>query len=197
SDPEAVYNTVKQAYERQFQITLTEPFGFNNTFAILIRGEDARRLNVKTISEVAQYTTDWRAGFGYEFIERSDGFPGLSQRYGLRFKEQPRVMDLALTYRALADKQVDFIAGNSTDALIASLDLFMLADDKNYFPPYQAVPLVRQDTLARVPTLRTVLAKLGNTITEVEMQRLNGLVDVEKRNINQVVKDYLTTKKLL
>jgi osmoprotectant transport system substrate-binding protein len=196
SDPRAVYQIIKQDYEKEFGVTVTEPFGFNNTFAILIRGEEARNLKLTTISEAAKFTPEWQAGFGYEFMERSDGYQGLSQRYGLHFKEAPRVMDLALTYRALADRRVDLIAGNSTDGLIAVLDLFMLADDKNYFPPYEAVPLVRIATLERIPPLRSVLTKLNKTISENEMQKLNNLVDVDKRDINQVVREYRATKKL-
>src|SRR5262249_3925221 len=111
-DPRAVYDTVKKAYESRFNVTAAEPFGFNNTFAILIRGEEARNRNLKTISEAAQYAPEWRAGFGYEFMERPDGFKGFSERYGLKFKDSPQVMDLALTYRALADRKVDLIAGN-------------------------------------------------------------------------------------
>jgi osmoprotectant transport system substrate-binding protein len=196
SNPQSVYQTVKNEYERQFNVTITEPFGFNNTFAILIRGEEARNRNLKTISEASKYTHEWLAGFGYEFMERADGFKGLSDIYGLQFKDTPKVMDLALTYRALADRQVDLIAGNSTDGLIANLDLFMLVDDKNYFPPYEAVPIVRQETLKRVPQFQLALTKLDRVITESEMQKLNSLVDVEKRDINQVVKEYRAAKKL-
>jgi osmoprotectant transport system substrate-binding protein len=194
-DPKAVYQIVKQAYENEFAATATAPFGFNNTFAILVRGEDARQLNLKSISQISQFAPQWRAGFGYEFMERADGFPGFAAAYNLRFKENPKVMDLALTYRALADHQVDLIAGNSTDGLIARLDLFMLNDDKNYFPPYQAVPLARLDTLKRAPAARVALDQLAGKIDEAEMQKLNGLVDVEHRDIAQVVKDFLGEKK--
>lgn len=196
TDPQKVYQSVKEAYQKKFNATLTEPFGFNNTFAILIRREDAEKLNLKTVSQVSEHTPNWRAGFGYEFMSRADGFPGFSAKYNLKFKEAPKEMDLALTYRALAEKQVDLIAGNSTDGLIASLNLFMLADDQNYFPPYQAVPIVHQETLKRVPTLEGVLAKLGGKISESEIQKLNGLVDIDRQDIAKVVKDFLATKKL-
>lgn len=196
SDPKLVYQTAKQAYESKFNATMTEPLGFNNTFAILIRGEDARRLNLTTISQATKYTPEWQAGFGYEFMSRADGFAGFSAKYQLKFKQTPKEMDLALTYRALAEKQVDLVVGNSTDGLIASLDLFILADDQNYFPPYQAVPVIYQETLKRFPNLQEILNKLAGKITESEIQKLNALVDVEHQDVKEVVKEFLATKKL-
>jgi glycine betaine/choline ABC-type transport system substrate-binding protein len=196
SDPKEVYRQVKQQYTSQFGIDWTEPLGFNNTFAIVVRGEDARRLNLKTISQAAPYTPQWRPGFGYEFMERADGFKGLTQTYGLQFAESPRVMDLGLTYRALADKKVDLIAGNSTDGIIASLDLFVLQDDRNYFPPYEAAPVVRQQVLKQHPALREALRQLGGTISEEEMRRLNYSVDGEHRDVKQVVQEFRRSKGL-
>src|SRR5205807_9963848 len=148
SEPKAVYDRVKSEYERRFHLTLGPPFGFNDTFAIEIRGEDARRLHIQTLSQSAQYTAQWRAGFGYEFMERPDGYKGLVATYGLKFAAPPRIMDLGLLTRALKDKQVDLIAGNTTDGLIPALDLFVLQDDRNYFPPYEAVAVIRQPTVA-------------------------------------------------
>ena len=119
-----------------FGLTLGPPLGFDDTFAIVIRGEDARRLNLRTLSQAAAFAPEWRAGFGYEFMERPDGYKGLAATYGLRFAEAPRIMDLGLITRALKDRQVDLIAGNNTDGLIPALDLFVLEDDRHYFPPY-------------------------------------------------------------
>jgi len=194
NDPGVVYQEVKKAYHDQFQLEWTEPFGFNNTFAIIIRGEEARRLGVRTISQAAQYTPQWKAGFGYEFMERKDGFPGLAQTYGLRFMDPPRVMDLTLTYRAAAEKQVDLIAGNSTDGIISKLDLVVLDDDKHYFPPYEAAPVVREETLRQTPTLRDALRKLGGSISEDQMRTMNYLVDAEHKDVKVVVSDFLKSK---
>ncbi len=191
NDPGAVYQEVKQAYHDQFHLEWTEPLGFNNTFAIIIRGEEARRLGIKTISQSAQHTPQWKAGFGYEFMERKDGFPGLAQTYGLKFANPPRVMDLTLTYRAAAEKQVDFIAGNSTDGVISKLDLVVLEDDKHYFPPYEAAPVVREEALQKTPGLREALKKLGGMISEDQMRKLNYQVDVEHKDVKQVVKEYI------
>src|SRR3984957_5215828 len=154
ANKEEVYRQVKGAYENQFHLTLGPPLGFDDTFAIVVRGDDARALHLQTLSQAATFTPHWRAGFGYEFMERPDGYKGLVASYGLRFAEPPRVMDLGLLTRALKEHQVDIIAGNMTDGLIPVLDLFVLEDDKHYFPPYEAVPIVRQQILAQHPELK-------------------------------------------
>lgn len=194
--PEEVYERVKEEYARRFGLVMAEPLGFENTFAIVVRGEDARRLNLKTLSEAAAHTPGWRAGFGYEFMERPDGFAGLARTYGLRFADSPRIMDLGLLYRALQDEQVDLVAGNSTDGLIAALDLAVLEDDRRYFPPYQAVPVARQETLVRHPAVREALRELAGRITADEMRRLNYALDGEHRDVKEVVRDFLRAKGL-
>ena len=171
-------------------------FGFNDTFAIEIRGEDARRLSLKTISQAAAYTPKWRAGFGYEFMERPDGYKGLAATYGLRFAESPRIMDLGLLARALKDKQVDLAAGNTTDGLIPALDLFVLEDDKHYFPPYEAVPIIRQEMLAHHPEVGQALNELAGKISDDDMRQLNYAVDGQHRDVKQVVRQFLTSKHL-
>ncbi|MFN2498158.1 MAG: glycine betaine ABC transporter substrate-binding protein [Pyrinomonadaceae bacterium] len=194
TDPRAVYDQVKTEYAQKFNVAVSEPLGFENTFAVLIRGADARKLTLKTISEAASYAANWRAGFGQDFMSRADGYPGFSKAYGLKFAEQPREMDLSLTYIALASGQVDLIAGNSTEGRIAALDLFQLEDDRHYFPPYEAVYLVRQDTWARVVQLREVLAKLAHAISTEEMRQLNYEVDANKRNQAEVVREWIKRK---
>ena len=196
SDPRAVYDQVKQEYASKFNVEVSPPLGFENTFAILVRGEEARRLNLKTISDAAPHAPRWRAGFGQDFMSRADGYPGFSKTYGLKFAEV-REMDLSLTYIALSSRQVDLIAGNSTEGRIATLDLFQLADDRRYFPPYEAVYLVRQDSLTRVPALREVLSKLANAISTEEMRRLNYEIDGNKRDPKEVVREWLSGKRLL
>ena len=191
SDSTHVYDAVKAAYKSRFGIDWTQPLGFNNTFAVIVRKADAERLSLKTISDAAPHTANWTAGFGYEFIERGDGYPGLAKAYNLRFSNPPRIMDLGLSYRALADHQVDFIAGNSTDGLINALGLVVLEDDKHYFPPYDAVPLVRQAIIERHPGLQDALAALGGKISEDEMRRMNYAVDGEHRNVKDVVREFL------
>jgi osmoprotectant transport system permease protein len=196
NDPQLVYQQVKQKYERQFKLEVAEPLGFNNTFAFIIRDEDARRFNLKTISQAAKHTPQWQAGFGYEFIKREDGFLGLAKTYNLKFAQPPKVMDLGLTYQALADKKVDAIAGDSTNGLIEKLELVVLQDDKKYFPPYEAVPIVRQQTLNEHPELRQAFSQLGRSISESEMRRMNYQVDVEARKVEDVAREFLRSKGL-
>ena len=193
---ETVYQRVKTEYERRFQLTLGPALGFDNTFALEIRGDDARRLQLQTISQATQYTPQWRAGFGYEFMERADGYKGLASTYGLRFAEPPRIMDLGLLARALKEKQVDLAVGNATDGLIPALDLFVLADDKHYFPPYEAVPVIREDTLRAHPEVGTAFAELAGKISDHEMQQLNYAVDGQHRDLKSVVREFLNQKGL-
>ena len=192
-----VYQRVKSEYERQFGLTLGPAFGFNDTFAMEIRGEDARRLNIQTLSQAAQFAPKWKAGFGYEFMERLDGYRGLAAAYGLHFAEQPRIMDLGLLARALKDHQIDFAAGNATDGLIPALDLFVLADDKDYFPPYEAVPVIRQQTVQQHPDVARALDQLKDKISDQEMQKMNYAVDGQHRDTQQVVREFLKQKHLV
>jgi osmoprotectant transport system substrate-binding protein len=194
ADSGAVFVRVQHEYAKRFHLAVLDSLGFNNTFAIVIRGEDARRLHLKTISEAARYTPRWRAGFGYEFMERPDGYDGLARAYGLDFAEPPRVLDLGLLYRALLDRQVDLVAGNSTDGLLSARDLAVLQDDKHYFPPYEAVPIVREETLARHPEVRNALDALAGKISDSDMQHMNYEVVGEHRDIAQVASEFLHSK---
>jgi osmoprotectant transport system substrate-binding protein len=191
---EDVYNQVKSEYASRFHLAVGQAFGFNDTFAIEIRGDDARRLHLQTISQAAAYAPQWRAGFGYEFIERPDGYKGLAAIYGLHFAAAPRIMDLGLLTRSLKEKQVDLIAGNTTDGLIPALDLFVLDDDKHYFPPYEAVPIIREQTLQRHPEVKTALDGLAGRISDDEMRRLNYAVDGQHQDVKEVVREFLRRK---
>lgn len=189
-DSSAVYARVKSLYAERFLLEVTEPLGFENTFAVVIRGDDAQRFHLRTMSDLVPIAPKWRVGVGYEFLERPDGFRGWSERYGLHFADKPRVMDLGLIYRALVDHQVDLVAGNSTDGLIESLGLVALQDDKHYFPPYDAVPIVRQSTLARFPQLRGALAELAGKISASDIRRLNYAVEGQLRDPAEVVRQF-------
>jgi osmoprotectant transport system substrate-binding protein len=191
-----VCRRVKQEYERRFDLTLGPPLGFNDTFAMEIRGEDARHLNITTLSQAAGFASHWRAGFGYEFMERPDGYRGLAATYGLHFIEPPRVMDLGLLARALQNHQIDLAAGNTTDGLIPALDFFVLQDDKHYFPPYEAVPVVREQTLREHPEITPILTALAGKISDEEMQRLNYAVD-SHQDVQKVVHEFLGGKGLI
>jgi osmoprotectant transport system substrate-binding protein len=195
-NPESVLNTVRRLYASRYQVTVAPPLGFENTFAMIIRGDDARRLHLTTLSEAAQYTPQWRLGVGYEFQERPDGLPGLSAAYGLKFDGPPRTMDLGLLYRAINARQVDMIAGNSTDGPVQAFGLTVLADDKHYFPPYQAVPLVRDAALKQWPQIQTALDALAGRITAEDMRSMNEAVDGEHRDPAVVVREFRSRKGL-
>jgi osmoprotectant transport system substrate-binding protein len=196
ADSHEVYNRVRQGYAQRFNLEVTEPLGFENTFAMVVRGDDAQRLHLRNTSDIVPYAPKMRAGFGYEFLERPDGFRGWSQLYGLRFAASPSVMDLGLIYRALVDKKVDIVAGNSTDGLIEALHLVSLVDDKHYFPPYDAVPIIRRDALAKFPQLLGALADLANKISAEEMRHLNSEVDANQRDPAAVVRAFRASKSL-
>jgi osmoprotectant transport system substrate-binding protein len=195
-DQATVYQRVKSAYE-PLGLTLGPGFGFNDTFAMEIRGDDARRLQIKTLSQATAFAAQWRAGFGYEFMERADGYQGLAAAYGLHFATPPRVMDLGLLARALRDHQIDLAAGNTTDGLIPALDLFVLEDDRHYFPPYEAVPVIREQTLRQHPEVAQAVAGLAGKISDQEMQRLNYAVDGQHRDVKDVVRQFLRDKGLV
>jgi osmoprotectant transport system substrate-binding protein len=189
-DPGRVLATVRQLYESRYHITAGPPLGFENTFAMVVRGDDARRLHLTTLSQAAQFTPEWRLGVGYEFEQRPDGLPRLSAAYGLKFAAPPRTMDLGLLYRALTARQVDMIAANSTDGPIQALGLTVLEDDRHYFPPYQAMPLVRDEALARWPQIRSALDALAGKITADDMRAMNEAVDGQHRDPADVVREF-------
>ena len=196
-DKSEVYQRVKREYEARLGLTLGPPFGFNDTFAMEIRGEDARRLHLKTLSQAVAFAPQWRAGFGYEFMERPDGYPGLAAAYGLHFAAPPRIMDLGLLAPALKEHQIDMAAGNATDGLIPALDLFVLEDDRHYFPPYEAVAVVRQQTEQQHPEVAQAIAELAGKISDQEMQQLNYALDGQHRDVKDVAHEFLRGKGLV
>jgi osmoprotectant transport system substrate-binding protein len=189
-DPGAVLQTVRSLYASRNDVTVGEPLGFENTFAMVIRGDDAKHLNLTTLSQAAQFTPNWHLGVGYEFEQRPDGLPGLSAAYDLHFAGSPRTMDLGLLYRALTAHQVDMIAANSTDGPIQALGLVALQDDRHYFPPYQAVPLVRNESLRRWPQIADALHTLAGKVTADDMRSMNEAVDGQHSDPAEVVREF-------
>ena len=196
NDTEAVYRTVRDAYRDRFGFDVGPPLGFNNTFAIVVRNEDAQKLKLRTVSDLVAHAPRWRAGFGYEFMERSDGYPGLARAYGLKFAAAPSIMDLGLLYRALKEHQVDVVAGNSTDGLIIALGMVVLEDDRHFFPPYQAVTILRGGALHDHPDLRGALDVLGGKISDAEMRQMNYAVDAEQRDPAGVAREFRRARNL-
>jgi osmoprotectant transport system substrate-binding protein len=185
-EPQAVLDVVRAAYQRQWQLAWLAPFGFNNTFAMIVR----RDAGISTLSAAAQAQT-WRLGMGYEFRQRPDGLDGLLKTYRLRLAGQPVEMDLGLLYSALQNRKVDLIAANSTDGLISALPVSALDDDQHYFPPYQCAVVVRETALARYPGLRTALEELSGKISDETMRRLNYQVDGKHRRTAEVAQEFL------
>lgn len=188
---DSISRAVAEEYRSGWGLEWLTPFGFNNTFAIAVREADAQRLGLHAISDLARIAPTWKAGFGYEFLNREDGFPGLARTYGLRFASPPTAMDLGLTYRALADGKIDVIAGNSTDGQLDALHLVALADDRHYFPPYEAAPVVRGIVLQRHPEVGRALTELAGKIDDAAMRRLNAQADVEHRDLAAIARDWL------
>jgi osmoprotectant transport system permease protein len=189
-DREAVFARVRERYAAA-GVSLLPRLGFNNTFAVLVRQESAAEEGLTTISDLARVAPGWRAGFGYEFLERQDGFPGLARTYQLSFSDAPRVMDLNLIYRALDAGEIDVTAGDATSGLIEALGLTVLDDDRHYFPPYDAAPVVRASTLLRHPGVAAALERLSGRISEPDMRRMNYAVDALKQDPRAVAADFV------
>jgi osmoprotectant transport system substrate-binding protein len=189
-DAATVMRRVSELYASKYRVHVGPGLGFEDTFAMVVRGDDARRLGLKTISEAGGPAKGWRLGVGYEFEERPDGLKGLEAAYGLAFAGRPRVMDLGLLYRVLAEKQVDMVAGNSTDGPIRALGFVVLADDRHYFPPYEAVPLMREDSLRRHPGIQIAEEKLAGKVTAEEIRAMNDAVDGQHRDVGDVVREF-------
>lgn len=190
-----VFRTVREEYRRRYNLDWGEPLGFNNTFALVMRRAHAEALGVKKISDLLAHAGTIRTGFGYEFMEREDGLAGLRRAYGLNFAVRPKEMTLTLIYQALAENEVDLVAGNSTDGLIDLLDLMVLEDDRHFFPPYEAAPVVRPAALARHPALGAVLAELAGRVDEGAMRALNRAVDSERRSPREVARGFVKNLK--
>jgi len=189
-DAALVFQKVAAAYRGQWQLEWLPPLGFNNTFAMMVRGELVRRTRIRTLSEAARLQA-WKLGAGYEFKQRPDGLAGLLAAYPLRPAGDPVTMDLGLLYAALKSRRVDMIAANSTDGLAAVLDVKMLEDDRHYFPPYECAIVARQASLARLPGLRPALVELSGKLSDEAMRKLNFEVDGEHRPPAQVAARFL------
>jgi osmoprotectant transport system substrate-binding protein len=195
-DRERVLATVQRLYKQRYNVDVGDSLGFENTFAMIVRNDDAERMHVAKLSQAAGAAPQWKLGVGYEFQERPDGLRGLKAAYGLKFNGPPRTMDLGLLYRAIQQRQVDIIAGNSTDGPIQPLHLTVLADDRHYFPPYDAVPLFREEAYQRWPQMRVAVTELAGKINAHEMQAMNEAVDGQHRDPAEVVREFRARKGL-
>jgi len=195
-DAAQVYAEVKREYRQRFDLDVMPPLGFDNSFAMVMRGDDARRMGLTKLSQLGPVSPQLRLGVGYEFLERQDGYQGLVRAYELRFAAGPRVMDLGLLYRALENRSVDIVAGSNTDGLISALGLVVLEDDRHYFPPYDAVPIVRPELFRRYPAAQVAFDALAGKITADEMRKMNYAVDGEKKEAAAIVQSFLKQRAL-
>jgi len=197
TDPAVVLEQVRAAYSSGFHLDWLEPLGFDNSFAMTVRGEDARARHLKTLSDAAADPAGFTLGAGYEFLTRPDAYGALNRAYSIKWTAAPKSMDLGLLYQALEQKQVSMVAGNTTDGLLSKLDVTVLEDDKHVFPPYQACIIVRQEALAAYPNLRAILSDLSGKISDTEMRNMNYAVDGQHRSAREVAKDFLSRAGLL
>ena len=191
ADPAAVFDRVRTEYRRRWNLAWLDPLGFNNTFAMVVRGPDARAEKIASLSDAARRKRGWKLGVGYEFLQRPDGLPGLLATYHLPLDGSPKSMDLGLLYSALQQRQVDMAAASSTDGQLSVLDVTVLRDDRNYFPPYQAALVVRADTLAAHPGLQAALAELSGRLSDTAMRTLNYQLDGKHRPVAEVAREWL------
>jgi osmoprotectant transport system substrate-binding protein len=194
-DRQALLQNCRNEYGNQFQAEWLDPLGFDNSFVMVAAGERARQLGILNLSEASAVDPGWKLGVGYEFENRKDGLPALQKAYNLPMAAAPKIMDLGLLYKALADKQVDLVAANATDGLLSTLDVKILLDDKEVFPPYEAAIVVRKSALDEVKGLRAALNKLSGKISSETMRRLNYEVDGKKRPPRAVAAEFLATLK--
>ncbi len=191
TDPKAVFDTVAREYRARWKLVWLFPLGFNDTFAMVIRGADARSSGIATLSQAAQRKKGWVLGVGYEFLRRPDGLAGLQKTYALPLEGTPKTMDLGLLYAALVQGQVDLVAGNSTDGLLAERDFKVLEDDKKYFPPYEAAFVAREESISKEPRVRAALEELTGKLTTATMQKLNAQVVGKHRRPADVAAEFL------
>ncbi|MFY0543586.1 glycine betaine ABC transporter substrate-binding protein [Brevibacillus sp. H7] len=196
SDPQQVYDLVKTEFSKKYQLEWLEPIGFNNTYALAVSQETAQKYNLKTISDLKQHAGKLTFGTEQEFLERSDGLKGLEKTYGLSFQDE-KAMNPGLKYKALSEGEVDLIDAFSTDGQLVKHNLVLLEDDKQFFPPYFAAPLVRSETLEKHPELREVLGKLAGKIDDKQMAQLNAQVDVDKKKAKDVAEAWLKEQGLI
>ena len=193
-DSAKVYEEVRRQYRRRFDLDVMPPLGFDNSFAMVMRGDDARHLGLTKLSQLEPLAPQMKLGVGYEFLERRDGYAGLVKTYDLKFAEAPRVMDLGLLYRALENRSVDIVAGSNTDGLIAALGLVVLEDDRHYFPPYDAVLIVRPEVFQQCAAARSALEGICGRITADDMRQMNYQVDGQKKDARDVAREFVNQR---
>lgn len=197
TDAEETYRIVSEEFDRQFNIKWLEPLGFNNTYTLAITNEIYEKYGIETFSELATISENLVFGAEHEFFDRQDGFDGLVQTYGMKFKGEPKKMNVSLKYQAMGSKDIDVTDAFATDGQIIQYNLKILKDDKNFFPPYYAAPIIRKEVLEKYPELEEILNSLAGLIDDETMTELNYKIDVENQDIKKVAENFLKEKRLI
>ncbi|WHH58000.1 glycine betaine ABC transporter substrate-binding protein [Petroclostridium sp. X23] len=196
NDADKVYDIVQEEFNKQFKLKWLKPFGFNNTYAVAVKEDFANENNVNKVSDLVPLAQDLVFGAEHEFFNRQDGYDGMIEKYGLKFKDVAK-MQVALKYQAIGQGKMDVTDAFATDGQLITYKLKVLEDDKGFFPPYYAAPVVRMDTLEAHPEIEEVLNQLGDQISDDEMQQMNYQADSEGVEIEKVVSDFLKSKGLI
>lgn len=196
NDPEELFKSVKEQYNTKYNIKWMEPYGFDNTFALVMDKDLAKELKIESYSDLVLQSDKLIFGAEYDFYEREDGLPGLKKLYPFNFEDEVE-MDIGLKYEAIKNKKVDVINAFSTDGLLMEYNLVVLKDDKYFFPSYKGATLVRNETLEKYPELEEIFKKMENAISDEEMIYLNYLVDKENKDPKDVARDFLKEKGLI
>lgn len=196
-EPDEAYRVVAEEFNKQFDIKWLSPLGFNNTYTLAVNDKVYQQYGVETFSDLAKISENLVFGAEHEFFDRQDGYEGLVEKYSLKFKGEPKKMNVSLKYQAIGNGDMDVTDAFATDGAIKQYNLKVLTDDLGFFPPYYAAPIIRNATLERYPELEDVLNTLANAIDDATMTELNYKVDVEGKNVATVAKEFLNERGLL
>lgn len=197
TDSDEAYRVVSDEFDKQFGIKWMQPFGFNNTYTLAVTDAVYQQYGIETYSDLANISSDLVFGAEHEFFDRQDGYDGLVELYGMEFKGEPKKMNVSLKYQAIGNGDMDVTDAFATDGPIKKYNLKVLKDDKGFFPPYYAAPIVRNETLEAHPELEEVLNLLAGHIDDAKMTDLNYKIDVEGQEVETVAKDFLEAEGLL
>lgn len=191
-----VYQQAKDSLEKKYDMTMLKPMKYNNTYALAVKRDFAKKHNIKTIGDLNKVSDQIKPGFTLEFNDRSDGYPAVKKAYNLDISK-PKTMEPKLRYQAIKSGDINLIDAYSTDAELKQYDMVVLKDDKHVFPPYQGAPMFKEKYLKEHPEIKKPLNQLANKISDEDMQQMNYDVTVKKKDPYQVAKDYLEREHIL
>ena len=197
SDSDEAYRVVSEEFDKQFKIKWLNPLGFNNTYTLAVTNDVYEQYGIETFSDLAVISENLVFGAEHEFFDRQDGFDGLVEAYSMKFKGEPMKMNVSLKYQAIGNGEMQVTDAFSTDGAIMQYNLKVLTDDKGFFPPYYAAPIIKNETLEKHPELEEILNMLSGVINDATMTELNYKVDVEGKQVAQVAKEFLKDKGLI